>query len=58
MDECTKDYIGDGVYVARHGDTVVLTVEDGISIKQTIHLDSYTMKALICLLKRWELIKN
>jgi hypothetical protein len=58
MDECTKDYIGDGVYVARHGDAVVITAENGISIQETIYLDSYTMKALIRVLKRWELIED
>ena len=39
MPEQYKEYIGDGVYAYYDGFNIVLTVEDGISVTNTIFLE-------------------
>lgn len=48
-----KEYLGDGVYIQI--DTIgriILTVEDGISISDTIYIDQTIMKGIINYLEK------
>jgi len=40
-----KRYLGDGVYVSYDGYHIVLTTEDGVSVQNTVYLDSDVMVA-------------
>lgn len=43
-----KVYLGDGVYaVIDHGDTIVLTTENGIRATNTIFLEPEVLRALL-----------
>src|SRR5262245_12650811 len=42
-----KTFIGDGVYARREDDAIVLTTEDGVSIRDEIHLDRHTLASLL-----------
>jgi hypothetical protein len=48
----TKQYIGDGVYVAIDCNDIVLTTEDGISVTNTVILEPQVLAALIEYLQR------
>lgn len=41
-----KDYLGDGVYIDIHGDTIILTTENGIEASNTIFLEPEVLAAL------------
>ena len=43
----TKEYLGDGVYVAVDCNNIVLTTEDGISVTNTVILEPQVLSALI-----------
>lgn len=42
-----KAYIGDGVYVAFDGYSLILTAEDGVRATNTIYLEPVVMDSLI-----------
>lgn len=42
----TKEYLGDGVYANWDGYHIVLTAEDGVSVSNTIYLESKVIEAL------------
>jgi hypothetical protein len=43
----TKEYLGDGVYAAFDSYHIVLTVEDGYRVNETIYLESSVARAAI-----------
>jgi len=42
-----KQYLGDGVYIETTDGQLIMTTENGISIENTIYLDSSVMDSLI-----------
>lgn len=47
-----KSYIGDGVYIKDEGFKIVLTTEDGVSVKNEIHIEPMEFKAIVDYVKR------
>lgn len=48
----TKVYLGDGVYLDRWHDGIVLTTENGIEVGNTIYLEPEVVLALVKFIKR------
>jgi hypothetical protein len=42
----SKEYLGDGVYANAEGDTIVLTTEDGIRVRDRIYLEPEVLQNL------------
>jgi hypothetical protein len=42
-----KTYLGDGLYASFDGYQIVVTAENGISIQNTVYLDSSVFAALV-----------
>jgi hypothetical protein len=53
-----KEYLGDGVYVANTGYSIILTTENGERVGNTIHLDAADIGELIKFIKEAGFIKE
>lgn len=58
MSQDCKKYLGDGVYADWDGYHVVLTTEDGVSIQNTIYLDSELQESVCNYIKRINALIN
>ena len=58
-DKVDKDYMGDGIYANDLGHAMMLTTENGISVQNTIVIETSELAAIIRYAKRmgWEFSK-